>query len=201
MLKIAKRFIPLLLLPLLAACASKMTTEVTRFHQLAAPAGQSINVQPMNPAYQNSIEFNQYADLIGDRMSALGYQPPVSGKSSDLMVRIDYGVNKFGNALRDDDNPVSVGVGVGGGSRGSSVGVGISTAFGSSGNDSARFMRWLRVEIDRTSDGVRVFEGNARSEGKTGDLSLVMPYLMDAMFKEFPGKSGATIKVTVDAPE
>lgn len=191
----------LLLAPFLVSCASNLETQVTRFHQLPPPAGETIEVQALNPAYQNAVEFTQYADMIGARLGAVGYKPPVKGQPSVLVAHIDYGVGPGAGGIRQSENPVSVGVGVGGGSRGAGIGIGISSAFGSSSGGGAQYVRWLKLNIDRVSDGKRIFEGRAVSEGKTNDLSRIMPFLVDAMFKDFPGKSGESRTITVDAPE
>jgi hypothetical protein len=46
----------------------------------------------------------------------------------------------------------------------------------------------------------RVFEGRALSEGLNGQLSPVMPYILEAVFKDFPGSSGSTKTVKVEVP-
>lgn len=195
------KFFFLLLTPLLASCAANLETQVTRFHELTSPVGETIEIQPLNPAYRNSIEFTQYADMIGARLGTVGYKPPVKGEPSVLIAHIDYGVGPGVGGIRQSESPVSVGVGVGGGSHGSGIGIGISSAFGSSSGSGARYVRWLQLNIDRVSDGKRIFEGRAVSEGKTGDLGRIMPFLVDAMFKDFPGRSGESKTVTVNAPE
>jgi len=45
-----------------------------------------------------------------------------------------------------------------------------------------------------------VFEGRALSEGLNGQLVPVMPYILDALFKDFPGSSGSTKTVRVEVP-
>jgi hypothetical protein len=194
--------LPLLLVFLgLTACAAKMETEVTRFHQLPAPAGETIEIEPANPANRNSLEFNQYADLVGSRLGAFGYKLPVKGKPSDLVARIDYGVSQAPGAVRDGQNPVSVGFGMGVGGHHSSFGMGMSTAVGGSTSQGGSYQRWLTLQIDQLSTGKRLFEGRAVSQGKTGDLGRIMPYLVNAMFSDFPGQSGVVKNVTVNVSE
>lgn len=204
MLELTRFFIRVFLLSLLAplaSCASRMETEVTRFHQLPQPAGEVIEVQPADPALQTSLEFNRYADLVGAKLGAQGYKPPVKGKPVDLVARIDYGVVAAPGPVRDHGSAMSVGMGVGGGGHHSAFGFGMSTSVGSSSGGQPAYTRWLHIEIDRISDHKRLFEGRAVSEGKTGDLNRVMPYLVDALFTDFPGVSGGVKTVTVNAPE
>ena len=47
----------------------------------------------------------------------------------------------------------------------------------------------------------RVFEGRAVSSGLNGQIEPVMPYILDAIFQEFPGRSGETKTVSVAVPE
>lgn len=190
---------------LLAACASSFTADVTRFHDLPPADGKTVQIVAKDPARQDTLEFQRYADMVGARLAALGYRPPETGAPSDLVAGIDYGVGPGRQPLRDGDGGSSVGVGVGGGSRGG-VSVGLSTAFNlSGGEEEPIYMRRFYLDLTRRATDERLFEGRAESEGRTRDLGRVMPYLVDALFKEFPGESGVTtevkIKVTEDGPQ
>jgi hypothetical protein len=52
------------------------------------------------------------------------------------------------------------------------------------------------VEADGEMD--RVFEGRVESNGTESSLPEVMPYLITAMFNNFPGESGTTKVVTIE---
>ena len=43
-----------------------------------------------------------------------------------------------------------------------------------------------------------MYERKVVSEDSTGEISIVMPYLIEALFQEFPGNNGSTRKVTLD---
>jgi len=45
-----------------------------------------------------------------------------------------------------------------------------------------------------------VFEGRAISTGLNGAIEPVMPYMLDAVFQDFPGRSGGTRTVSVKVP-
>ena len=71
-----------------------------------------------------------------------------------------------------------------------------------------RQMFTRRVELDiyrganyATGPKQRIFEGRAVSTGQNGQIEPVMPYMLDAVFKDFPGRSGASSTVTVQVPE
>ena len=53
----------------------------------------------------------------------------------------------------------------------------------------------LKGRLVGDSIGKRLYEGTAKSTGPSGSLSTVMPYLVEALFKEFPGESGKAHKV------
>jgi hypothetical protein len=48
-----------------------------------------------------------------------------------------------------------------------------------------------------TPDGKRVFEGNASTMTQGRRLADIMPYLMRAVFTDFPGKNGASDTIDV----
>ncbi len=55
----------------------------------------------------------------------------------------------------------------------------------------------LELRIDRASDGKRLFEGKAEAQSLSNKLTYLVPNLIDAMFVNFPGKSGETVKITL----
>ena len=79
----------------LAGCATPFRADVARFQtQLPAPQGQSFTVEASNPALQGGIEFGQYANLVAGELTRYGYRPAANGERADLVVRMDYGVDK-----------------------------------------------------------------------------------------------------------
>lgn len=59
------------------------------------------------------------------------------------------------------------------------------------------YTRLLRVRMIDKSQGDVVYEARALSEGPTQEISTIMPYLVEAIFREFPGESGSTKVVEV----
>ena len=55
----------------------------------------------------------------------------------------------------------------------------------------------LDVDILRKDGGPMLFEGNAIARSRTDELSELVPNLVTAMFTDFPGRSGETVKITV----
>jgi hypothetical protein len=52
----------------------------------------------------------------------------------------------------------------------------------------------------RRPDGQPVFEGTAKARSRTGELQTLVPNLVEAMFTNFPGRSGETVRITVPPP-
>ena len=180
----------------LAGCSNSIESNVTRFHQLPPPSGETIEVIAMDPTMQRSIEFGTYAQMVGKKLGDVGYNPPEGGRSR-FVAEIVYSLVPFGDLVVEDRSPVSVGVGVGSGSRrGTSVGVGVSTAFGSS-NQEPRYVGRLSMNIIDLSNGTRLYEGHVESVQRTQNLAQIMPFLVDALFRDFPGESGTSNKVKV----
>ena len=55
---------------------------------------------------------------------------------------------------------------------------------------------FLDMDI-RRADGSVVFEGLARARSRDDELSELVPPLVEAMFTDFPGRSGQTLRITV----
>jgi len=192
------RFLSLICGALLAAaCASPFKADVVRFHQMAdgAPGG-TVLVRPEDEKRAESLEFTRYADLIGAALAEHGFTPPPPDGPADYVATIEWDALPSSSLKDNDGSNVGVGVGVGGGSR-SGVGVGVSTAFSLGGGERTMYNRRLTMIMTRTSDNIRVFEGRAVSRGEEPDMMVIMPYLVEALFKDFPGNNGETISVQI----
>ncbi|WP_246449854.1 DUF4136 domain-containing protein [Qipengyuania soli] len=206
----------------LAACATPFNADVSRFQtQLPAPAGESFFVVADDPALAGGLEFSQYADLVEAQMSRLGYVQAASAEDASLLVRFDYGVDKGRERIRstgfsDPFYDPWYGYGRLGYSR---------YPFGRSGFYRSRFYgsRWgfgfydpwfggpevtsytvftsgIDMKIDRAASGERLFEGKAQAISTSNRLQYLVPNLVEAMFTDFPGNSGETVRISI-APE
>ena len=182
---------------IMVGCSSSVNSNVTRFHQLPTPAGETIEVIALDPTLQQSIEFGAYAQMIGKKLGDFGYTPPADN-SSRFIAEISYNIGPLPGTIVEDRSPVSVGVGVGSGRRrGTSVGVGVSSSFGSSDNK-IQYVSRLSMNIIDLSTGKRLYEGHVESINKNQNLAQTMPFLINALFQDFPGESGTTntVKIT-----
>ena len=216
---------PLALLSV-SACTQTFDAKVKRFEAgLPAPAGQSFAIVSDDPALAGGIEFSQYARLVDAQMVRLGYTPSDTAHAQ-MIVRFDYGVDKGREhvtpGFRSDPfyspwygyRPIGYyggyGRGFGGGYGGGYYGHGFGQRawgygwydpFFDSGYDSYTvYTSGVTLKIDRKDDGKRLFEGKAEAASTSNRLQYLVPNLVEAMFTDFPGHNGETVRITV-APE
>ncbi|MBV1690908.1 DUF4136 domain-containing protein [Novosphingobium sp. G106] len=201
-----------LLMLAVAACASPFNANVKRFQsQLPAPSGQTFAVVADDPNLAGGLEFSQYARLVEAKLAAQGYTPVADPASATLVVRFDYGVDKGRERVRSTgfhDPFFSPWYGYGGrfGYRGgfyrpSLWNYGFYDPWFDNGVESYTiYTSGIELKIDRRADGTRLFEGNAEAVSTSNRLQYLVPNLVEAMFTNFPGNSGETVRISV-APE
>ncbi len=196
-----------LLLAGLAACATPFKADVSRFQtQLPAPQGQSFAVVADDPALAGGLEFSMYADLVEAQMQNLGYAQAASPEQASLLVRFDYGIDNGREKIRSTGgyadpfwspwysyrSPFA---------RSRYWGYGFYDPFFDGGVDSYTvYTSGIDLKIDRAADGQRLFEGKAQALSTSNRLQYLVPNLVEAMFTDFPGNSGETVRISV-APE
>ncbi len=196
----------------LSACAPSFKADVSRFQtQLPAPQGQSFAVVAEDPELAGGIEFALYADLVADEMERLGYAESASPEAANLLVRFDYNVDNGRERVRTD--------GFGGGYFGGFDTFGGGFGRGGFGRRGFRngyafgfYDPWLagpqvrsytiytsdiEMKIDNTATGERLFEGQAQAVSRSNRLQSLVPNLVDAIFTDFPGNSGETLRITI----
>ncbi|MGB3319154.1 MAG: DUF4136 domain-containing protein [Sphingopyxis granuli] len=208
----------------LAGCATPFRADVARFQtQLPAPQGQSFAIEAANPALQGGIEFSQYAGLVAGELTRYGYRPAAPGEKADLLVRMDYGIDKGRERVVSSPgfgDPWYGGYGFNRGFYRPMVirgpngrryvhgwydpwywgGFGPGWGY----NDVQSYTVYtsgLDLQIDRAADGHRLFEGHAQAQSRSNDLQQLVPNLVEAMFTGFPGNSGERVRITVAPPE
>ena len=210
------RINPLLpaLLLMLAACATPFRSEVARFHQMPAPQGQTFTIQSSDSQLSGGLEFQQYAALVRQQLIAQGYQPAASAAQATLVVDLDYGVNngrekidtRPGSSFGYGWGPYPYGFGPWGGWYGRRYWGGWYDPFWGSGWGAPEvysytvFNSFLDMKITRAADGARLFEGRAEAQTRDSNLTRLVPNLVEAMFTNFPGRSGETVKVKIEPP-
>ncbi len=192
----------------LAACAPSFSADVSRFQtQLPAPQGQTFAVVADDPELAGGLEFALYADEVAGEMAELGYARAASPETADLLVRFDYGVDNGRERVRSTGfarDPFFHPWGRFGG-----FGYRRAYAFGFydpwlGGPDVRSYTVYtseIDLKIDNTATGERLFEGQAQAVSRSNRLQGLVPNLVDAMFTDFPGSNGETVRITIREDE
>ncbi len=216
MKRLGRASVPILLLSL-AACATPFKADVSRFQSaLPAPTGQTFAVVADDPKLAGGLEFAQYADFVEAEMERLGYSQ-AEPEAANLLVRFDYGIDNGRERIRTTN------AGFAGdpyfspwygrfGRRGFYRGRGFHRSrFGGAwgfgfydpwfGGPEVRsitvYTSGIDMKIDSTATGERLFEGKAQAVSSSNRLQYLVPNLVDAMFTDFPGNSGETLRITI----
>nr|WP_033376543.1 DUF4136 domain-containing protein [Porphyrobacter sp. AAP82] len=189
----------------LSACATNtFKADVSRFAvPLPAPAGQTFAVVAEDPKLAGGLEFATYANAVAAELTGLGYAKAASPETADMLVRFDYRVDNGRERVRTDFNGAA---GVGPWGRWGGWGGGFG-AWGFGFNDPffggpdvrsyTIYTSGVDVKIDRRADGQRLFEGKAEAVSRSNRLPRLVPNLVDALFTDFPGNSGETVRITI----
>jgi len=202
--------LPLALAAGLAACTSpSFKADVSRFAvPLPAPQGQTFAVVPEDPKLAGGLEFATYANAVAAEMTQLGYARASSPEAADMLVRFDYRVDNGREKVRTDlngvgyaGNPWGPWGGWGGGYG--RWGYGFNDPFfgGPNVRSYTVYTSAIDVKIDRAADGQRLFEGKAEAVSRSNRLPALVPNLVDAIFTDFPGSSGETVRITIREDE
>lgn len=203
----ARVALPVLLAAGLSACAPAFKADVSRFAtSLPAPQGQTFAVVAEDPQHAGGLEFELYADLVGNELERLGYVEADSPADATLLVRFDYGVDNgrervrtTGSAFHDPYfGPWGHGWRF---RRGYAFGFYDPFLAPPEVRSYTVYTSDIDLKIDSTATGERLFEGQAQAVSRTNRLQALVPNLVDAMFTDFPGNSGETLRITIREDE
>lgn len=190
----------------LSGCASRISGDVTTFHENVMPAGETIRVVAAEPEMNRSLEFRNYAQRINDELRKIGYTPVTEPDVvADLIAEVDYEVTPGPTEVYTDRSRSYVRYHFGFGRYYNPWYFGFYDPFYDPMWDrpevysTPTWQRSLELNIQK-ADGERerIFEARVESNGMENSLPEVMPYLITAMFENFPGESGTTKLVTIE---
>ena len=191
----------------LSACATNsFKADVSRFAvPLPAPAGQTFAVVAEDPKLAGGLEFATYANAVATELTGLGYTKAASPETADMLVRFDYRVDGGREKVRTDPGLGGFGAfgpwgrwgGWGGGFGGWGYGFNDPFLGGPDVRSYTVYTSGVDVKIDRRADGQRLFEGKAEAVSRSNRLPRLVPNLVDALFTDFPGNSGETVRITI----
>ncbi len=191
------RLAPVFALISLSACVVPTgPVEVTRFNRAAEGVVYGTGTYSVEVASDSAmgqgLAASPYLAAVAREMQRVGYAERIG--TSDVTAEVRVTSERYEPQRR---SPVSVGVGGSTGSYGSGVGLGVGINLG--GGAKAQVETILAVRIIRRSDNLVLWEGKAVQVAKAGSPAaqpgIAASKLAQAMFKDFPGVSGETIRV------
>lgn len=195
-------FASLALLPLaLGGCATPQSPiEVTRFlsPESATRLGQGTVFVESAPGSLDGLEAAPYKAAVAAELVRLGYRESSRANASQIaQLRVE----RFAQSADGQRSPVSVGVGGSTGTYGSGVGLGIGINLGGRGRPTTATQLAVALRDARAVGSIPANLWEGRAELATTDRSPLADRtrnaqaLAAALFREFPGRSGETIRV------
>lgn len=191
---------------LLAGCASTLTAKVTRFNQWPTDAaGHTYSFTAAEP--QRELEVGAYQAQVSTELERIGLRAAPAGQAGRFMVQLMANMTererkKLEPVYRDEWMYVPTYRDAHGNLRG---GYWVPDAWGPryvGDRQVTRKVQVSRLQVHITEPGTKrtVFEATAVNEGTGEDLVEVVPYLVRAMFQDFPGANGQVRRLTFDLP-
>jgi hypothetical protein len=192
----------------LSACATSITSTVSRYQAMPAPQGQTFFVVPDDSMAANGgLEFQRYAGLVAQQMQARGYAPATTPASATMLVHLGYTVDHGQTRIVEDPFYRSH-FGYGGfyspfyyprfGFRSAfSYGWDDPFWYGGGIDSYVEYHSEVDLHIRAAGSNQPLFDGRAQARSQTNRLDVVLPSLVEAMFTNFPGQNGETVKITV----
>lgn len=206
MIKLSFYILAAIFLCLFGTSCKSVRSYVTPYHVLSNEVG-SYEYKFANTKNKPKLEFERIKSLVATRLTEFGWNESFN-EDAQYVISIDYGMG--GSHVRSGSTPI-IGQTSGGstyhsgtvsGSYGTSSYSGTSytaPTYGVVGSSSYSVKvneRFLLLNIQNEA-GESVYECRVKSEGSSSEINLVIDEMIDSVFKNFPGVSGKTYKVTV----
>ena len=198
----------LLMLSLLGGCATNLVrSDVTVFHEWPAELRDKVYVFERSREQDNNLEYRSYENLVRSELQRLGFAEAAVNQTPRFKVSIMYGargrdVRVIEAATPDPfwyNSPLYGHRWRGRGYYGPYYDpfwpVAPSTDYVE--NTYQIYTRQLAILIAQAASGKKLYNVTVNSEGTTGSMAAVMPYLVRSAFAEFPGTSGVPRQVTL----
>jgi len=186
----------------LTACSSNIRSNVATFHEITVPGGERVMLTPMVAEKADSLELQQYANVLAGHLQSYGYKEP-GDKEPELIAGFDVTINDGREKLENRISPHTSLYWRRGywayGRYWTPIFPTYHDPFFDDTEVVARtvYTATLTMEL-RKPGGEKVFEGRAEIETRHKDLPRIMPYLAAALFQSFPGENGVTRRVVIE---
>ena len=197
---------------LFSGCGT-IDSRVTSFHTLGGVTNfvGSVFIEP-EEGVKRGIEFDQYAAMVQRGLAKHGFFEASSPSAAKYILSLSYSIDT--GKTHTSSTPI---YGQTGGGRttfsGNTYGAGGNRSFsgtantqptfgvvGTSVGSSEVFTRAVTFRLSDKQTGKPVWECRNTSSGYSNNLPEVLPTLIEAMLKEFPGPTGKTRTVSLPIP-
>jgi hypothetical protein len=201
-----------------SGCASVKST-TSRFHQLPEIGnGESFAFLPAQ-SQEGGLEYQAYCERIKKKLIEYGWVFSDSPSNADYLVFFTYSIDggetvsgsmpiygQTGGGTSYSSGTVTSGYGGYASYSGTTYTAPTFGQVGSVPYSQKMYGRNLDLSIidDRRSSKnnvVKVYEGRVASSGSSADIAVVLPTMIEALFKDFPGQSGKTKKLSMPLVE
>jgi hypothetical protein len=187
---------------LLGGCGT-LVSNVTTFHDLPDGATLSGSVQVDVSGNGSEMEKQSYASRVQSDLGREGLVPAASRKGADYVATLGYSIDSgrtytFTEPVYAPDwnQPYFGGywVATRHGPRYVSAfyTAPVYNVVGYKTGTAVTYTRTASLKLVRTKTGKTIWEGRNRSGGPENDISAVLPGMIDAMLRDFPGPNGKT---------
>lgn len=196
----------------IAGCAQFIRSQVSVFHEI--PEGTRPTYALLQfKEQEGSLEHKTYESLARQELNSKGFRE-VPVDQAEVIAFLQYGIDSgreitysypiIGQTGTASSYTTGTVQSYGGGYAtysGTTYNTPSYGVVGTGVGSRTEYGRFLRLDfVDRAAlvggKVKKLYEARVVSRGSSGQLSLVMPSMIRALFEEFPGKSGATRTVT-----
>ena len=184
---------------LLAGCSSTVDCDVVAYHSFWEPQGETVRIEPQEAEIADTPEFKYIADQVRSQLNKIGYRQ-AADNSANLIFAIKYGTGDGPEEVKrlpkcftryryiEDD-------------YGSPYYRGLE-CYNSRLEIQSSYIHFLSLKVYQpvaTGDrGEMIYQGVVNSVSMNSNFSNIMPYLIAALFDNFPSESGEVRSVAVD---
>lgn len=193
----------------ISGCGSVVRSDISVFHNLDESANEITFAFDPTEAQSGSLEYRAYADLVRGHLTELGYVEADAQSDAMWVIQMEYkigdGKEKVGSrpiiGQTGSSSSTTYGTISSSGGFGTYSGTTYQTpTFGVVGSltySGTVYSRALQLKIAEPqtvggNDTRVLLEATVFSVGSSSQLSRVMPAMVEALFRDFPGESGAT---------
>lgn len=190
----------------LSGCASTLSARVATYQQWPVGAqGEYYRIVP-GPTQAGNLQFGAFSDMLRAAIGPTGLREAVSGAQPRFDVRMEYSnpvkqawVQRYDDYYLNDGWMGPAFGGYYGGWGGWGGGIMYRTPMVNVPVNV--YSNTLTVTItDQKQGGLEVYRATATHTSESDNLEVVMPYLMQAIFDDFPGNNGQVREIQYELP-